>query len=756
MVRTRKEEMMSALKRDIEQGKKPEYKIRHFIRFPLLSTHRGHPVAEDAVIHQLVDKKIIEKVGDLVANNITNINEVRRFLEEYVKKELFANASEDEKPDPTNRKFYPTKKDLQNHIANSILSLKTCKDDQEALRRKIEVWRRDSPDTKFYYRTCSPADEDQQLKQSQKVTFLFVHQEQWQQRLLARYGSKLVLMDATYKATKYALPLFFVCVNTNAGYKVVAEFITQYEDHQSVSEALSILKSWNPDWSPLHWMLDYSGVEISAVEEQFPKSIAYICDFHRLQAWQRWVRKSKNGLSQNEQDELMYHLKMIANAKTKREYEDAVDELRGLEVYNEKEKVRNYVEHTWLSCSFRWAWAFREHEADQVVNTNNGVEAQNRLLKYNYLPYSIDKSVYGIATMLVESFVPDSYMSYCKMNMRQSEEYRSYNAMVPEYLHNRPPSFIKHCLKSQFAAEEFRDKDIVCEDSRKGIFRVRSSTEKGKHHTILLYVPSCTCESWQRSHYPCKHIYAVFNYYDEWCFENLPLAYRNSPFLTLDPEIVQVKHPSMDLDMTSTAEENEKLRKSEETENESYDGENFTDESDDEEMQEDTKEETSESEKEEEMQLEEQEIGTTKHDARQLHEKHISTLQKRLREECKEIIDISYLVDDKDAINEALKRLEHVRQDLRKKTSAQSGISLRLSPEKKKLKLSSADYHKVFYKKLQRRKKYKRHDKKESLIIDLSCGDKQILNQQKKNRKSVSSSKHILSFNFDLSVLGMA
>ena len=83
-----------------------------------------------------------------------------------MKKELFANASEDEKPDPTNRKFYPTKKDLQNHIANSILSLKTCKDDQEALRRKIEIWQRDSPDTKFYYRTCSPADEDQQLKQS--------------------------------------------------------------------------------------------------------------------------------------------------------------------------------------------------------------------------------------------------------------------------------------------------------------------------------------------------------------------------------------------------------------------------------------------------------------------------------------------------------------------------------------------------------------------------------------------------------------
>ena len=155
-----------------------------------------------------------------------------------------------------------------------------------------------------------------------------------------------MLMDATYKAMKYAFHCF-LCVNTNAGYKAVAEFITQYEDHQSVSEALSILKSRNPDWSPLHWMLDYSGMEIIGAEEQFPKSIAYSCDFHCLQAWQRWVWKSKNGLSQNEQQELMHHLKMIANAKTKQEYKDAVDELRDLEVYK-KEKVRNYVEHTWL------------------------------------------------------------------------------------------------------------------------------------------------------------------------------------------------------------------------------------------------------------------------------------------------------------------------------------------------------------------------------------------------------------------------
>jgi len=45
--------------------------------------------------------------------------------------------------------------------------------------------------------------------------FLYVHQDQWQKDLLLRYGNLLTLMDATYKITKYSIPLFFLCVKTN-------------------------------------------------------------------------------------------------------------------------------------------------------------------------------------------------------------------------------------------------------------------------------------------------------------------------------------------------------------------------------------------------------------------------------------------------------------------------------------------------------------------------------------------------------------
>ena len=103
-----------------------------------------------------------------------------------------------------------------------------------------------------------------------------------------------------------------------------------------------------------------------------------------------------------------------------------------------------------------------------IVNTNNGTEAQNKLFKYEYLPRSVDKSVYGIATMLVESFIPDSHRRYLEKNLKFSDAYGRYNSRIPTYLHNRPPQFVKHCLDSRFAAGEFTEADISSVNFQKG------------------------------------------------------------------------------------------------------------------------------------------------------------------------------------------------------------------------------------------------------------------------------------------------
>ena len=133
----------------------------------------------------------------------------------------------------------------------------------------------------------------------------WVHQTEWQRDILAKYGNTMTLMDATYKTTKYDVPLFFLTVRTNAGYTVVAEFIVQTETIVCINEALYIVKKLNPDWNPTFFMCDYSEAEITPLETVFPSTMVYICDFHREQCWERWVRDHKHGLTKSEGDQLL-------------------------------------------------------------------------------------------------------------------------------------------------------------------------------------------------------------------------------------------------------------------------------------------------------------------------------------------------------------------------------------------------------------------------------------------------------------------
>ena len=69
-----------------------------------------------------------------------------------------------------------------------------------------------------------------------------MYQEPWQKRLLLRYEKELVLLDATYRTTCYALPLLILVVKTNIDYQFAGAFAPENESEKSITEALQILK----------------------------------------------------------------------------------------------------------------------------------------------------------------------------------------------------------------------------------------------------------------------------------------------------------------------------------------------------------------------------------------------------------------------------------------------------------------------------------------------------------------------------------
>ena len=142
-----------------------------------------------------------------------------------------------------------------------------------------------------------------------------------------------------------------------------------------------------------------------------------------------------------------------------------------------------------------------------MVNTNNGLKAQNKHFKYDYLPRSVDKTVFDIAVLLVKSFIPDAYQHYVGTNLKHSSFYRGFDNRTPSYLHNRPAHVIKHCMKSTFDAGELHESDVYCLHISNGKFKVQGTGDVKVEFTVKLQAPSCTREEWLKTHFPCKHFH---------------------------------------------------------------------------------------------------------------------------------------------------------------------------------------------------------------------------------------------------------
>ena len=216
----------------------------------------------------------------------------------------------------------------------------------------------------------------------------------------------------------------------------------------------------------------------------------------------------------------------------------------------------------------RWARAYRDNHYHVAVNTNNGVEAQNKLFKYKFLPRTKQRATLSSTmTILVEKYLPACKQKYLFQNYKQSPQYRSYKEFVPSYLHNRPRSVILHCLDRKTKSTKFSAHAIHDLDTENGIFEVEKSSDSKQVVNFGVKeqngMPSCTCKDWQQYHIPCKHFFAVFEHRSKWRWEQLPKSYLQSAYLSSDTDALD-KHfdfsanddqPVMD---TSITTENEK------------------------------------------------------------------------------------------------------------------------------------------------------------------------------------------------------
>lgn len=153
--------------------------------------------------------------------------------------------------------------------------------DQENVSSKVDQWKSRYDREKLYFRPHLHEDtHENDVQQNSEIdsemkdegteesvyltrhrksrdgkTLLFVHQTTWQRQLLKRYADVHCMLVRRYILNHQVppppapAPLFFVAVKTNVDYQIVASFVTHDETTESITEALGVLRQWNPGWS---------------------------------------------------------------------------------------------------------------------------------------------------------------------------------------------------------------------------------------------------------------------------------------------------------------------------------------------------------------------------------------------------------------------------------------------------------------------------------------------------------------------------
>ncbi|XP_014673441.1 PREDICTED: calcium-responsive transcription factor-like [Priapulus caudatus] len=119
-VKSLKKDTLNRLRTDISNGTATSIS-RYYIHCPAPDAHNHALDSLANLCAQPVHPDVVEKIHDLVARGIDNVREVKAHLREYIRNVMFRDKP---LPDQANQGFYPTNKNIRNHINRATIQHK--------------------------------------------------------------------------------------------------------------------------------------------------------------------------------------------------------------------------------------------------------------------------------------------------------------------------------------------------------------------------------------------------------------------------------------------------------------------------------------------------------------------------------------------------------------------------------------------------------------------------------------------------------
>ncbi|XP_033099141.1 uncharacterized protein LOC117102824 [Anneissia japonica] len=399
-----KSQKLEELRKRLHNKEDVPYKKRFFLELPFKSAHKNHDFEVSDGLQLRVHPKIINRIHQHVRRGTTNREEVKSLIDTFVKQELSGCGVE---PNPLDRSYHPTDRDLANHIYRAINIEKFKRIDHSKIHEKVSSLQGSSTGQRILYQpTTEKALQKGKEKSEDDTLFMLLYQEAWQINLMKSRLKVLYVIDSTYRTLKYPLPLYTVWIYTDEKFICVATIIIQCDTTDDLAQALQYLRSWNPDWQPDYFLLDAQQQCWKAVEQTFPESKVFVSSFHCNQAWSQFLASTKLNLRESSRLHIYSLLQRAANSSSKEGYAEAVDMIQTTQEWKSSDYLRYIINRFWFHNSSKWAMS---SQPEELVLAMSG-SAQDKLkyaLEYDYLPHIWNKTVSVLIELLSEKFFPE-------------------------------------------------------------------------------------------------------------------------------------------------------------------------------------------------------------------------------------------------------------------------------------------------------------------------------------------------------------
>jgi hypothetical protein len=163
----------------------------------------------------------------------------------------------------------------------------------------------------------------------------------------SQLGNEVLFMDGTWGTNKYNYVLYAVLAPNELGCGVpIAYLVTSWEAAAPIERLLRALRSqvFGGKMPPL--MVDKGPSETGALRAlQWPY---FLCLFHFLQLWRKWLRSKESGVSADVSKVVMARLVALAAAVTSAEFEDMKLQLQAECTLHKVPQVWAKLEADWL------------------------------------------------------------------------------------------------------------------------------------------------------------------------------------------------------------------------------------------------------------------------------------------------------------------------------------------------------------------------------------------------------------------------